>query len=312
MNKPTLYMLVGLPGSGKSSVANKYGTVFSSDAIREELSGDVNNQNINSEVFQTLHRRIKDCLKSGCDCVYDATNIKRKRRMAFLRELKHIECHKVCIVKATPYEICLRRNWMRNRKIPDDVIAKMYMNWQTPYYFEGWDEIRLIYESGMERYYGDPMDYVSFYLNEYDQENKYHSFSLGKHLYRSMSSIDSNLQEDKNSILRTAVILHDIGKPFTKFKSEDELNSHYYQHENVSAYDSLFYSGCNAITPEEYFKSKLRRSILINLHMFPYQWEKDKINGEKSRNKYRKMIGEELYADLMLLHEADRCAHSNE
>ena len=92
MNKSIFTMLVGLPGSGKSTYAaeqhEKYGThVCSSDAIRAEL-GDVNDQSNNEKVFQILHRRIKDYLRNGESVIYDATNIKSKRRRAFMAELK--------------------------------------------------------------------------------------------------------------------------------------------------------------------------------------------------------------------------------
>ena len=44
MEKPTFVMMVGLPGSGKSTLAKDikdmyHGTIFSSDSIREELTG---------------------------------------------------------------------------------------------------------------------------------------------------------------------------------------------------------------------------------------------------------------------------------
>lgn len=47
MNKPTFTMMVGLPGSGKSTYAKELADrtnakLCSSDAIREELTGDIN------------------------------------------------------------------------------------------------------------------------------------------------------------------------------------------------------------------------------------------------------------------------------
>ena len=67
MNKPIFYMMMGLPCSGKSTFAQKLAeeynaNIHSSDAIREELIGDINNQEHNNEVFHTLHKRIKDDL----------------------------------------------------------------------------------------------------------------------------------------------------------------------------------------------------------------------------------------------------------
>ena len=96
MEKPTFVMMVGLPGSGKSTLAKDikdtyHGTIFSSDSIREELTGSEECMDQDKEVFQTLHRRIKEYLiehqgTDGC-AIYDACNISYKKRMAFLREL---------------------------------------------------------------------------------------------------------------------------------------------------------------------------------------------------------------------------------
>jgi predicted kinase len=88
-------MCIGLPGSGKSYQAERFAeqydaNIHSSDAIREELSGDINNQDINDLVFKTLHSRIKEDLCNGKNCIYDACNISYKRRKAFLQELKNI------------------------------------------------------------------------------------------------------------------------------------------------------------------------------------------------------------------------------
>ena len=106
MDKPKFIMLVGLPGSGKSFKAQELSqeynaTIFSSDALREELFNDVNHQADNTTLFNELHKRIKDCLKEGNNAIYDATNINYKKRMAFLAELKNIPCEKICVIMAT-------------------------------------------------------------------------------------------------------------------------------------------------------------------------------------------------------------------
>jgi predicted kinase len=104
MTTPIFVMVVGLPGSGKSTYIEKFYSdycVHSSDAIREELSGDVNNQDINKQVFDTLHKRVKADLAAGKNVVYDATNISWKRRKAFVQELNSISCYKECILKSS-------------------------------------------------------------------------------------------------------------------------------------------------------------------------------------------------------------------
>jgi len=64
MESNKLIMMVGLPASGKSFVAEQLAlkenaTIHSSDSLRKELFGDVNVQDKNGEVFQELHNRIK-------------------------------------------------------------------------------------------------------------------------------------------------------------------------------------------------------------------------------------------------------------
>ena len=63
--KPKLYVLVGLSGSGKSTLAAQLAesdentVIVSSDAIREELTGKIEDQSRNNEVFEIFHQRIR-------------------------------------------------------------------------------------------------------------------------------------------------------------------------------------------------------------------------------------------------------------
>ena len=147
--QPLMIMPVGLPGSGKSTWAEKNkdelnAVIHSSDAIRAEF-GDVNDQSKNTDVFQILHSRIKEDLMAGKNVIYDATNLVKKRRVAFLDEVGNIPCKKVCVLFATPYDMCLARNLSRDRHVPEDVIERMYQNFQIPTIHEGWDDIQIIW-----------------------------------------------------------------------------------------------------------------------------------------------------------------------
>ena len=67
------YMMVGLPASGKSTVANSLGgnvIVRSSDELRDKLLGDINDMSNNSGVFDILHSLVKSDLYCGKDVVY--------------------------------------------------------------------------------------------------------------------------------------------------------------------------------------------------------------------------------------------------
>ena len=303
MSKPTFTMMVGLVGSGKSTYAKQLAEetnaiICSSDAIREELCGDENSQDNNEEVFKILHSRIKENLKNGKNVIYDATNINSKRRRAFLSELRRIPCVKKCIIMATPFDDCCEQNNLRNRVVPYEVIERMYKNWNTPYWFEGWDKIEIKFPDDFEInnvigiWISDHMDY--------DQNNPHHSCTLGQHC----NLVGQALKDDM--LLHCAGLLHDYGKPFTKSfinsKGEETDVAHYYQHHCVGAYDSLFFRYPDGV-------DRLDVSILINLHMMPYFWDKDKEYGEKTRQKYQKLWGDKLYNNVMKLHEADKNAH---
>lgn len=302
MDKPVLYMLCGLSGSGKSEYAkqlkeqfpNTY--IFSSDELREELYGDINDQKHNPQVFQELHRRIKSCLKNGHNAIYDATNIKSKLRIAFLDELKNIECKKICLIIWKPYHECILLNRGRDRIVSDHVIKKQYMNWQTPYFFEGWDEIEL-----------DGNDF-QFYWNEiykyknFKQHNHHHDLTLYDHLMKTGEYIKD--KDEDNINLMIAGQLHDIGKPFTKtFKDKKEQiteDAHYYQHHCVGAYDALglYYGRSPHI-------NNVLISAYITYHMQPYFWR----GNPKNEQKYKKLWGDDFYNNILLLHEADKEAH---
>lgn len=306
MSKPTLYMLCGLSGSGKSLYAEQLSgrikaVIFSSDALREELFGDINEQSRNDELFQELHRRIKSCLRSGKDAIYDATNIKLKTRIAFLNEIKNIDCDKHCHIVYRPYEECLKMNRGRDKVVPDHVITKQYMSWNTPYYFEGWDNIVLIHDKAFDPPY---MHIVKKYFN-FEQHNHHHKLTLGNHLQKTAAYISK--KKDDPSLYR-AGFLHDIGKPFTKSftnsKGEITEEAHYYQHHCVGAYDVLgidmYY-----LSPTSQKTNRIKVSALVTYHMYPYCWK----YSPKMEDKYRKLWGEEFYNDILLLFEADTASH---
>lgn len=306
MNKPKFFMMCGLVASGKSykaqELAEKYNaTIFSSDGLRKELYGDINCQEHNNELFVELHRHIKNCLKNGKSAIMDATNINYKRRMAFLSELKNISCEKICVLMATPYEECLKRNSERERKVPEYVIERMYRQFDPPYWYEGWDYIIVEYPNDTKR--KSTIDWI-LSMKNFNQNNLHHSLTLGEHSEKALDYVFETVKDiDDHSIaLRAAARLHDNGKYFCKTfknsKGEITEQAHYYGHEHVGSYDSLFY---------EMLCNPLDVAILVRWHMQPYFWEKD--NNEKLHNKYRKLWGENLYQDIMKIHEADKVSH---
>lgn len=141
---PTIIVMCGLPGSGKSTYSKKLEEkgyiIHSSDAIRAEL-GDVQDQSKNKEVFAILHKRIIADLQEGKNVVYDATNLIKKQRILFLKKLEGILCEKICMVVNTPCDICIAQNLKRDRKVPVEVIEKMNRNFEFPTCIEGFNKI---------------------------------------------------------------------------------------------------------------------------------------------------------------------------
>lgn len=116
--------------------------IFSSDGLRERLFGDATDQAHNSEVFDELHRRILKALDAGESCVYDATNLNRKRRIQFLERLKkYKELKKGIVVLATPVDFCVTRDAARARTVGRSVIERQVSQFQMPLVEEGWDDI---------------------------------------------------------------------------------------------------------------------------------------------------------------------------
>ena len=280
---PTFYVMVGIPGSGKS--------VHTQRLVRDHKNSIIiNEENYYCIDYEATYQRIKSALSSGKYeyVVYDAVNVESKRRMALLNEIRHINCWKVAVVMATPFEVCLRNNWCREKRASNNDIHSMYMRWHTPAYFEGWDNIRVQLWNEMTRRnaYYHWMSTLRF--ANYNQGNPHHQESLGNHLISVGRYVEEHANDEN---LTLAAYLHDIGKPYTRVDGDDGI-AHYFCHENVGAYDVLC-AGYN-----------LEISLLINYHMRPLFWEASS-NYNTSCDKYKSLWGEDFFNKIMLLREAD-------
>lgn len=296
VKKPTMFMMVGIPCSCKTSFAHEYlacAKCFSSDDIREEL------QTLdNTVVFNTLNSRVIDALKHGHSCVYDATNLSRRRRMAFIKQIRRINCYKICYIMLSPREICEKRNEYRPpeaiNKIPPEVFDRMIQNFQVPNYYEGWDNILFTYTLMQ----GVPCERIEpAYLIGYDQHNPHHKYTLGEHI---------NLTEEYVTrynptldTVRMAARYHDIGKVKTRTFNADGI-AQYYNHANYSAYQYLVqHVDTSAILTKDDFN--LEVANIINWHMEPFGWEKN----DRQRQYAYRLLSEDLFNKIMILHEAD-------
>ena len=79
-----LLVLVGPSGSGKSTFSQNFNPreIVSSDAIRQELLGDIRRQDRAAEVFAEYHHRIRTKLRFGMRVIADATQLRDRDRKA--------------------------------------------------------------------------------------------------------------------------------------------------------------------------------------------------------------------------------------
>lgn len=143
-----LTILIGAPGSGKSTYASKTKdnntVVLSSDGIRKILYGSEEDQTHNSEVFNTLY----ECMTNACDekfdIIFDATNVTKKSRARAIKIAKLFDYKIKAVVFDISYAGCCERNSKRERKVPEKVIRKFITSFQFPTEEEGFDEIEVI------------------------------------------------------------------------------------------------------------------------------------------------------------------------
>jgi len=144
-------MMVGLPGSGKSTWAKKRnGIICSSDDIRKNYYGDESFQGDNKLVFQLLHEDIINNLKDGKDVIFDATNLNSKKRRSFLKSIENMKVEKTAVIMATSLEKCLEQNQKRSRNVPESVIYLMRESFSIPMIQEGFDQIKLVFNKDQD------------------------------------------------------------------------------------------------------------------------------------------------------------------
>ena len=86
-------MLIGISGSGKSSIANSLAKektiIISSDGIREQLFGNESIQGDPNQIFTLMRDGAIKALSDDLSVIYDATNLVRKHRIATLNYIKN-------------------------------------------------------------------------------------------------------------------------------------------------------------------------------------------------------------------------------
>src|SRR5215471_17238013 len=135
-----IVVLVGLPGSGKSTYLEQAGGGISSDAIRKLLADDETDQTIHARVFETLRYLLEQRLAIGRPVTYiDATNLTVDERKPYIEIARAHGCEIDAVFFNIPLIVCQERNARRDRVVPCDAMEKMAAKLIAPSPSEGFD-----------------------------------------------------------------------------------------------------------------------------------------------------------------------------
>jgi len=151
---PVYIMLVGIPGSGKSSWVAKQNfdwnktRIISTDNIIDRKAqemgktySDVFSDSI-KDATQQMNRDLKMAIANGDDIIHDQTNLTAKSRAAKLSQIP-ANYRKIAVYFATPNEKELQRRLSSRpgKTIPSHVVSSMIAQLQPPTRAEGFDEV---------------------------------------------------------------------------------------------------------------------------------------------------------------------------
>lgn len=157
-NTKNAIIMVGLPGSGKSTIArlinccNQY-AIMSLDDIIEDYARQANNTY--SEVFEKyvalaakqLENKIESVIIDGKDIIFDQTNLSVCSRYRTIRELyASNRRYNITAIVVTEQESVISerlriRGELTGKIIPDNVIAGMKSRFEFPSLSEGFNKI---------------------------------------------------------------------------------------------------------------------------------------------------------------------------
>lgn len=154
----TLTVLVGLPGSGKSSVIRKWNSddafVYSTDDYIEHIAS-LNSKTYNDVFHDQIKRAVKhmdlevvSAFRDKKDVIWDQTCLNPKKRASILAKTpKDYTKHCICIVpprNQSEWDELQRRLANRpGKNIPDNVIESMARRYVEPSVDEGFDTVTL-------------------------------------------------------------------------------------------------------------------------------------------------------------------------
>lgn len=154
-NSNEVIMLIGAPGSGKSTwgekFANDNGYIYlSSDKNRARLGKGEDDQDVSARAFALLKEEMEKSLTNGENVILDATFMHHKARKDFIKISKKFDVYLRAVIFKLPREIIIERNALRaasgGRNVPEAIIDRMLYLYEEPTLID-FDEITTINET---------------------------------------------------------------------------------------------------------------------------------------------------------------------
>lgn len=121
-----LVVLVGVPGSGKSSWAARVGRpnqIVSADALRAQVGLDERDQRASKEAFDLLDRIVAARMRRGLTTIVDTTGLEGPRRARWLEIARQHGRPAHAVVLDVPAADARRRNKARPNPVPSKVLT---------------------------------------------------------------------------------------------------------------------------------------------------------------------------------------------
>ena len=144
--RPRVIVLVGLPGSGKSTYVKQHNLpALSSDALRKLLADDETDQTLHARVFATIRYLLSQRIRLGRPITYiDATHLTPAERRPYILMAERLGFQAEALFFDVPPEVCKQRNRARPRVVPDEVIDAMAARLVRPSRAEGFARVWVI------------------------------------------------------------------------------------------------------------------------------------------------------------------------
>lgn len=129
--EPSLVVLVGVSGSGKSTFARKHfktTEILSSDYFRALVSDDENDQTVTQDAFEILHLVLTKRLAIGRLTVIDATNVESEHRRTLINLAEQFRVIPVAIVFNFSEKVLLERRANRTDRHFDNTVLYSQMD----------------------------------------------------------------------------------------------------------------------------------------------------------------------------------------